>query len=105
MDRSSGFEYNAHVMKQYELMNIYKVELGDQKAKELSQKVQELVVSTGGKLLKAEFWGKKRFAYPLKHGNEGYYEVMSFEAEPEALLKFKSKLKLLTDILRYLITA
>lgn len=92
-------------MQQYELMTIYKLELGDQGAKDLSKKVSDLVTSVGGKIVKADFWGKRKFAYEIKHASEGYYDILSFELSNESTQKLKSKLNLLTDIVRYLITA
>ncbi|KKS63903.1 MAG: 30S ribosomal protein S6 [candidate division WWE3 bacterium GW2011_GWF1_42_51] len=50
-------------MKQYEIMNIYKLELGEEGAKELSSKVQENIDSNGGKVTASNFWGKRKFAY------------------------------------------
>jgi small subunit ribosomal protein S6 len=92
-------------MKPYEMMTIYKVDLGDQAAKDLSSKVQEMITSVEGKVSKAQFWGKRRFAYEMKHYQEGYYDVINFEIDSAKISKFKSKLNILNGLLRYLITA
>jgi small subunit ribosomal protein S6 len=92
-------------MKPYEIMTIYKIDLGDQVARDLSSKVQELMTSMGGKVMKAQFWGKRRFAYEIKGKQEGYYDVINFELGPANISKFKSKLNILSGLLRYLITA
>lgn len=92
-------------MKTYELMTIAKASLTDQGAKDLSNQVQEHVKSLGGKILKQDFWGKRKLAYEIKKNTDGYYDVLSFELESEALDKFKSKLSLMPDLLRYLVTA
>ncbi len=92
-------------MKPYEMMTIYKVDLGDQAAKDLSSKVQEMITSVEGKVSKAQFWGKRRFAYEMKNYQEGYYDVVNFELDPSKISKFKSKLNILNGLLRYLITA
>jgi small subunit ribosomal protein S6 len=92
-------------MKPYEIMTIYKVEIGDQAAKDLSSKIQELIVSMEGKVVKVQFWGKRRFAYEIKSKQEGYYDVMDFELDSSKISKMKSKLNMLNGLLRYLITA
>lgn len=92
-------------MKNYELMVIYKNELGDQAAKDLSTKVQELVVASEGTVTKTDFWGKRKFAYELDKQKEGYYDVINFDLDPSNISKLKSKLKLVDGLVRYLITA
>jgi small subunit ribosomal protein S6 len=92
-------------MKQYELMSVYNLDLGDQGAKDLSKKVSELVGSLGGKITKEDFWGKRRFAYEIKHKSEGYYDIMLLDLASENLAKLKSKLNLQTNLVRYLVTA
>lgn len=86
-------------------MTIAKSELTDQGAKELATQVQDLIKSFDGKIIKDDFWGKRKLAYEIKHDSEGYYDVVTFELSSEALLKFKQKLNLVPNILRYLVTA
>ena len=92
-------------MKPYEIMTIYKIDLGDQAAKDLSSKTQEMITSMEGKIVKAQFWGKRRFSYEIKGKQEGYYDVINFEMDSDKISKFKSKLNMLNGLLRYLITA
>lgn len=86
-------------------MTIAKPSLTDQGAKDLSNQVQDLIKSLDGKITKQDFWGKRKLAYELKHNTEGYYDVLSIELDPGSLDKFKQKLNLMPDLLRYLITA
>ena len=92
-------------MKQYEIMAIYKADLGEQGAKSVSEKVQNLISSLTGKVTKTDYWGKRKFAYEIKHQTEGVYDVMEFEMDKSNMQTFKSKLNLLPEIVRYLITA
>jgi small subunit ribosomal protein S6 len=92
-------------MKPYEIMTIYKIELGDQAAKDLSSKVQELITSMEGKIVKMQYWGKRRFAYEIKSKQEGYYDVINLEIDSSKISKLKSKLNMMNGLLRYLITA
>jgi len=92
-------------MKTYELMTIAKASLTDQGAKDLSTQVQELVKTFGGKIVKQDYWGKRKLAYEIKRNTDGYYDVLTLELDQEALEKFKNKLSLMPDLLRYLVTA
>jgi small subunit ribosomal protein S6 len=97
--------YNGQVMKEYEIMTIVKAALGDDKAKGVSKDVQDLITAQKGEIVKDDFWGKRKFSYEIKGDKEGYYDVIIFKLEPEALTKVKSKLKLMENVVRYLVTA
>lgn len=92
-------------MKDYEIMLIYKIDLGDSGAKDVSAKVKELVGSFEGTIVKDQYWGKRKFAYEIKHNQEGYYDVVNFQLDSSKLNKLKAKLNILSGLLRYLITA
>jgi small subunit ribosomal protein S6 len=92
-------------MRNYELMTITKASLAEDKAKAVSKEIQDLIVANKGLVTKADAWGKRKFAYEIKRDKEGYYDVIQFELDPEAISKVKGKLKLMDNIIRYLITA
>jgi small subunit ribosomal protein S6 len=92
-------------MKTYELMTIAKSSLTDQGAKDLSTQIQELVKSLDGKITKQDYWGKRKLAYEIAHNTDGYYDVLTVEMEGSALDKFKQKLSLMPELVRYLVTA
>jgi small subunit ribosomal protein S6 len=101
---------SAHVtkrktMKSYEIMTIYKADLGEEKAKALSKTLQELIVSLKGEVTEANFWGKRKFAYEIVHKTEGFYDVLNFDLDPANIDQFKTKLNLTEGLTRYLITA
>ena len=76
----------------YEIMTITKIEIGEDKAKEVSTNIQELINSLNGKVESTEFWGKRKFAYPIKHSTEGYYDVINFEIEADKISELKTLL-------------
>lgn len=45
------------------------------------RKIQTLTVN-GGVVRAVDVWGKKRLAYAINYETEGYYALISFEAEP-----------------------
>jgi len=92
-------------MKKYELMIIVKASLSEQDVKDVVSQDQELVKSFGGTVEKQDLWGKRKFAYEINRNTEGYYAVFNIALESEGLAKFKQKMNLLPDLIRYLVTA
>ncbi|HXK52591.1 30S ribosomal protein S6 [Candidatus Nomurabacteria bacterium] len=92
-------------MKQYELMTITDIDLGEDGSRDISNKIKDLIASKKGKVLDSDFWGKRRFAYEIDHKSEGFYEVMNFELPADAVSALKSELNYITGLVRYLVTA
>ncbi|MBW6442133.1 30S ribosomal protein S6, partial [Patescibacteria group bacterium] len=78
----------------YEIMTIYKNDLGEEGAKDLSKKLTEIITSMGGKDIKNDFWGRRKFAYEINHNTEGFYDVFTFEFETSDVKNLKEKLNL-----------
>jgi len=86
-------------------MIIYKNSLGEEGALDMSKKVSELIKSMGAKVIENKFWGRRKFAYEIKHDTEGFYDIFVFESEASVINKLKEKLNLLNGLVRYLIAA
>lgn len=91
-------------MKQYELMTIADIALGEDGARDVSNKIKDLIVAKKGKVLDSEFWGKRKFAYEIENKDEGYYEVVKFEIYSGFISELKTKLNLVSGLVRYLVT-
>ncbi len=89
----------------YEMMIIYKNSLGEEGATDMSKKISELIESVGAKVIENKYWGRRKFAYEIKHDTEGFYDVFVFETESSNIKKLKEKLNLLSGLVRYLIVA
>ncbi len=87
----------------YELMTIAKGKLAEDSARNLSNSVKDLVVSSSGRVLTSDFWGKRKFAYEIKGATDGWYDVIRFEAEPTSIAKLKQKLNIIDDLVRYIV--
>jgi small subunit ribosomal protein S6 len=92
-------------MDSYEIMTIIKIGLGEGEAKKLSKQVQSEIKALGGEVKETNFWGKRKFAYEIKHDTEGFYDVIFFELDKPKIKQLKSKLNLVEGLVRYLITA
>jgi small subunit ribosomal protein S6 len=92
-------------MREYEIITIAKITLGEDGARALSNSIKDLISSSKGKVLNSDFWGKRKYAYEIKHDQEGFYEVIEFETDPTYVDNLKAKLNLEDGLVRYLISA
>ena len=89
-------------MRAYELMVILDGELDEPVAQAWTKTVVEQVSARGGRVHgAADWWGKRRFAYEIKHKTEGYYAVFNLMAAPGALDDFERSLRLADDVVRH----
>jgi len=63
--------------------------------------VAELVRSHGGSVGHIDRWGRRTFAYELKHKTEGFYLFLEVVAEPEAMAEVDRMLTLTDEVLRH----
>ena len=48
-----------------------------------------------------DMWGKRRFAYEIEHLSEGYYSVVTFQAEAAAVDSLDRMLSLADEVVRH----
>ncbi|MDD3711399.1 MAG: 30S ribosomal protein S6 [Patescibacteria group bacterium] len=87
----------------YEILFIIPNKFTDDEAKDIFKKVGQLITSLEGKITLENYWGKKKFAYPIKHENYGYYGLFEFDLERTLISEINTKLRLDNNILRFLI--
>ena len=90
-------------MNKYELALVINPTIDDEARAAEMEKVQELIKRFGGTIEKVDDWGKRRLAYEIQKLNEGYYSFTTFEAEPTAPAEIESRVRIMENVLRYLI--
>ncbi len=88
-------------MRRYEVMLIFDPSLEDKDVKAAVDRHVATVTSRGGKVVNIDHWGKRRFAYEIRHINEGYYAVVELEAEPAMVDEFARVLGLADEVIRH----
>ncbi len=68
-------------MRTYEIMTIHRPEMAEDDARARVAEIEQLLTARGATVSSSDFWGKRRFAYEIKHINEGYYSVISFGSD------------------------
>ncbi len=88
-------------MRPYEVMVIYDADLEESAVRASVEESRAQLSSKGAELGPVDFWGKRRFAYRLKHRWEGYYVVLQAKAEPAAMDELGRTLSLADEVLRH----
>ena len=64
-------------------------------------RITRIVGQAGGAVGNVDRWGRRRLAFEIEHQSEGYYVVVEFTAEPEALTELERSLHLADEVLRF----
>lgn len=91
-------------MNHYELLYILPISCPEENIPSVMQSIQKIIAETGGKLTLEESFGKKKLAYPIKTQRHGTYISCEFDVESSSLSDMDRRLRLNTDILRFLLT-
>ena len=88
-------------MRPYEVVVIFDASLEEEPIRAVLDRATQLIGAGGGNPGRVERWGKRRFAYELKHRWEGYYVVFQAKAEPAAMDELHRTLSLADEVLRH----
>ncbi len=92
-------------MNSYESIMILIPEIEEKRKNEIIEKIKNLIVeySNGAVInLEVEEMGKKKLAYEIKKKTEGYYVVINFMAEPEAIRELERYYRITDEIMKFL---
>ncbi|PJF47223.1 MAG: 30S ribosomal protein S6 [Chloroflexi bacterium] len=90
-------------MRKYELTYIVKPDLDASARAALLERVNGFVTSEGGAVVETTPWGLRQLAYPIRNYREGYYVFSVIELEAVSLARIEQRLRLMEDIIRYLL--
>ena len=91
-------------MTKYEMLYILDASLTDEAKEAIIKKFEDLVTENGGTVEKTDRWGLKKLQYPINYKTEGYYVLMTFEAEKTLVVELKRVAGIIDGIIRRLIT-
>lgn len=91
-------------MTKYEMLYIIDTTLADEVKESIIKKFEDLVTENGGVIEKTDRWGVKKLQYPINYKPDGYYVLMTFEAEKSLVVELKRVAGITDGIIRRLIT-
>jgi len=89
-------------MTNYELMFIIESTLEDAVRDQTIDTVKG-IIAENGEITKADVWGMKKLAYPIRKKNEGYYVIVEFKANSDFPKELDRRLKISDNVIRHLI--
>jgi len=88
-------------MRDYELMTIHRPDLAENDVEAKIGELETYLSNSDAEVTKRDIWGKRRFAYEIDHLSEGYYSVVSFRAEADAVAGVDRLLTLADEVVRH----
>ena len=91
-------------MKTYEMLYVLDAAISDEAKEQFVAKFENIVTKDGGTVVSTDKWGVKKLAYPINYKSDGYYVLMTFEAESTAVDELDRVAGLSVEVLRRMIT-
>ncbi|GAB4389063.1 MAG: 30S ribosomal protein S6 [Thermodesulfovibrionales bacterium] len=89
-------------MNVYETLVIIDASLSDEAITAATDKIKEVITSSGGEVLKVDPWGRRRLAYEIKKQARGFYALVLYKAPPETIKKLEEFFKVQDTVVKYL---
>ena len=90
-------------MNKYELAVVVSAKIEDEERAAVVDKCKALIERFGGTITNVDDWGKKRLAYEIQKMKEAFYYFIQFEAESSAPAEIESRIRIMDNVLRYLV--
>ena len=104
VDRSGANpEEGGKALRTYELMMIAEPELDAEGLTALTERVQQVITTNGGEIVKVEQMGRRKLAYPIQRRREGHYVLIHANLERETISELERSLRLSEDVFRHLL--
>ncbi|MBR3171244.1 MAG: 30S ribosomal protein S6 [Lachnospiraceae bacterium] len=92
-------------MNKYELALVVSAKLDSETIAATVQRAKDYIERFGGMIGEVEEWGKRKLAYEIQKQTEAYYFFINFEAEAQVPAQLESVLRIMDNVLRYLVLA
>ena len=92
-------------MRDYELLYIIKTEVGEEQTQAVIDRYNGILEGEGATVEKVDKWGKRKLAYTIdKKYTEGFYVLVNFKGEANAVDEVDRLMKIDENLLRHMIT-
>ena len=90
-------------MKKYELALVVSAKLDNEGVAAVVDNAKQLIERFGGQVSEVEEWGKRKLAYEIQKQTEAFYFFVQFEADTTAPAEIESRMRIMENVLRYLV--
>jgi small subunit ribosomal protein S6 len=88
-------------LREYEVVFVLAPNADNTEAERINAKVNEVVASYGGKLLKLDNWGRRKLAYPIRRNTRGIFVYAKYIGKPGVVAEIERNLRIADSVLRY----
>ncbi|MBY7145143.1 30S ribosomal protein S6 [Virgibacillus sp. NKC19-3] len=89
-------------MRKYEIMYIIRPDIEEEAQTALIERFNKVLTDNGAEIDKVDEKGKRRLAYEIQDYRDGYYVVINFSSDVEAINEFDRQAKFSDDIIRHM---
>jgi small subunit ribosomal protein S6 len=90
------------VTRDYELGFILNPEVSEDVIRTTLERIQQIVATYGGQIVKINHWGRRRLAYPIERHRGGYYIFIDMILTPETVGEIERTLQVSEDVMRHM---
>ena len=90
-------------MNRYESLFIVDPTLDFGRVEELIEEIKTLIQDSGGNVLLADHWGRRRLAYTINNHPDGYYVFLIFDVPPDLISKLNNYFLITEPIMRHVV--
>jgi len=91
------------VRRDYELALIVNPEVSEEEGRSTLERIEQIVATNGGQVVKVNQWGRRRMAYPIEKHRDGIYVFMDLILTPESVAEIDRTLKVSEIVLRHMV--
>lgn len=88
-------------MRPYEIVIIFDADTAEATVRGLVDRATGILSGGDGDVARTEHWGKRRFAFELRHRWEGYYVLLAAKVGPAQVEELDRMLSLADEVLRH----
>ena len=97
-----SFRGRDNCMRKYEIMFIVDPNLPEDEIDQLNTQVAGMVTDGGGSVVETEKMGRRRLAYEVKRQTDGFYVLLTVEANGEIVSEVERRFRVMDTVLRYI---
>jgi small subunit ribosomal protein S6 len=90
-------------MNKYELALVVRANVEEEVRTATVDQVKDLIAKFGGTITDPGTLEKKKLAYEIEKQTEAFYDFIKFEAEAEAPAQIEDRLRIMDNVVRFLI--
>src|SRR5437660_4269372 len=89
-------------MRIYEELFILRPDTPEEETDQLIEQLSALIAKNGGTVDKTDKWGIRKLAYRVQKRNEGFYVLMQFTAQPEAVKELERRMRVSDLVMKFI---